>query len=122
AGDPWLVYCRRGQPRGDTVAGEHLEPGGRGLRRRALGPQVPSRFGLAWWDRARPPRISQSAVSRTTTVPRPSRSWRVISEWPSVTVILATRHPSGSGPRQGTSEADGTYWASGHNGSGSVQA
>ena len=47
----------------------------------------------------------------------------MITERPSVTVTFANSHPSGTDERrQGTSEADGTDWATSHNGSRSVHA
>ena len=67
---------------------------------------------------------SQAAASRTTRAPSPARSWlRVIVERPSLTATFPTDQPTGRGARtHGTSDADGTDWASSHNASMSVQS
>src|SRR5918994_7009719 len=84
------------------------------MRRRAPG----------WSDRTwLAPAGSQVAASRTTIAPMPARSLsRVSTDWPSLTVTLLSVQPAGRDRRQGTSDADGTDWASSHNGSKSVQA
>jgi hypothetical protein len=69
------------------------------------------------------PAGSQVAVSRTTIAPMPARSLsRVSTERPSLTVTLLSVQPAGRDRRHGTSDADGTDWASSHCGSRSVQA
>src|SRR6266511_1964903 len=66
--------------------------------------------------------MSQPAVIRTTIAPGPARSLsRVMTDWPSFTVTFLSVQPVGRDRRHGTSDADGTDWASNHSGSRRVQ-
>ena len=68
------------------------------------------------------PVVSQSAVSRTTRAGLPRRSWsRVNLDQPLRTLAAPRVQPSGSDRTQGTSEAEGTDWASSQSGSSSSQ-
>lgn len=60
-------------------------------------------------------------VSRTV-IAWGSGPWaRVNSDRPFLAFAVATAQPGGSARTQGTSDADGTDWASSHSGSGSSQ-
>src|SRR5215213_10614743 len=77
-----------------------------------------------WLDRTwLAPAGSQVAASRMTIALLPARSLsRVSTDRPLLTVTLLSVQPVGRDRRQGTSDADGTDWASSHCGSRSVQA
>jgi hypothetical protein len=69
------------------------------------------------------PAVSQVAARRATTACLPARSWsRVITVRPSLTATSATVQPGSRVRTHGTSDADGTDWASSHSGSGCVQS
>src|SRR5829696_9635142 len=69
------------------------------------------------------PAGSQVAASRMTIAPMPARSLsRVSTDRPLLTVTLLSDQPTGRDRRHGTSDADGTDWASSHCGSTSEQA
>jgi hypothetical protein len=54
---------------------------------------------------------------RMTTAAAPARSWsRVMTERPSLTATFATVQPGRQDWTQGSSDADGTDWASSHSG------
>jgi len=69
-----------------------------------------------WSDRTwLAPAGAQVAASRMTIAPIPARSLsRVSTERPLLTVTLLSVQPAGRDPRHGTSDADGTDWASSH--------
>src|SRR6266540_2048795 len=65
---------------------------------------------------------SQAAVSRTMTARLPARSWsRKMTDRPLLTPTSATFQPGSRDRTHGTSDADGTDWASSHSGSRWVQ-